>query len=192
MDSRMQGRYPSLRLREWQSSVMTDTQSSLKMDVCCPPPRSFLQLGTSLPGVRSLIVSGCTHGDGSSYHPLTDESMEQLGLGRHLPESGMTHHWDYVSLANPPAVPGETPLAASIYRGLVPAKNILNRDFAVNGAMVCDLPSLPRRIPPPNNSRSHSFQHITRTCVKLLPIGSPRTSDVTHCDSRRAWTRHAR
>ena len=141
MDSRMQGKYPLSRLREWQSLVLTDTRLSLKMDVCCLQRRSFLQLGTSLPGVRSSIVSGCTHGDGSAYHPLTDESMEHLGLGRHLPESEMTHLWDYVSLANPPVVPGETPLAASIYQGLVPAKNILNRDFAVNGAMVCNLPS---------------------------------------------------
>jgi len=64
--------------------------------------------------------------------------MEQLGLGRHPPdpESITKYRWDYASLANPPVISGETPWAASIYRGLVPAKNILNRDFAVNGAMV--------------------------------------------------------
>jgi dimethylaniline monooxygenase (N-oxide forming) len=62
--------------------------------------------------------------------------MEQLGLGRHPPDSKMNYRWGYASLANPPVISGEQPWAASIYRGLVPAKNISNRDFAVNGAMV--------------------------------------------------------
>jgi dimethylaniline monooxygenase (N-oxide forming) len=63
--------------------------------------------------------------------------MEQLGLGRHRPDLQAKYRWDYVSLANPPDIQGEPPWSASIYRGLVPAKNILNHDFAVNGAMVC-------------------------------------------------------
>lgn len=67
-------------------------------------------------------------------------TVEQLGLGRHPPDSEsimkMKYYWDYASLANPPVISGETLWGASIYRGLVPAKNILNRDFAVNGAMV--------------------------------------------------------
>lgn len=62
--------------------------------------------------------------------------MEQVGLGRHPPGSKTKHRWDYASLAEPPAIPEERPWASSIYRGLIPAKNILNRDFAVNGAMV--------------------------------------------------------
>lgn len=67
-----------------------------------------------------------------------EETMEQLGLGRHPPdpESMMKYRWDYTSLANPPVMSGGTSWAASIYRGLVPAKSILNRDFAVIGAMV--------------------------------------------------------
>jgi hypothetical protein len=50
----------------------------------------------------------------------------------------MKYRWDYdyASLAKAPVIPGKTPWAASIYRGLVPAKNILNRDFAVSGATV--------------------------------------------------------
>ena len=62
--------------------------------------------------------------------------MEQLGLGRYRPDPKTKHRWDYASLANPPDMLEETPWSASIYRGIVPAKNILNRDFAVNGAMV--------------------------------------------------------
>ncbi len=64
-----------------------------------------------------------------------DISMEQLGLGRHHPPK-TKYRWDYASLAKPPEIPGEALWSASIYRGLVPAKNIFNRDFAVNGAMV--------------------------------------------------------
>ncbi|KAI0253456.1 FAD/NAD-P-binding domain-containing protein [Lactifluus subvellereus] len=91
-----------------------------------------LEDGRVFPAAAIILATGYE----STWHSIFDnESMEQLGLGRHLPESGMTQDWDYVSLANPPVVPGETPLAASIYRGLVPAKNILNRDFAVNGAI---------------------------------------------------------
>jgi hypothetical protein len=65
-------------------------------------------------------------------------TVEQLGLGRHPPdsESIMKYRWDYASLANSPVISGEISRVASIYRGLVPAKNILNRDYAVNGAMV--------------------------------------------------------
>lgn len=64
--------------------------------------------------------------------------MEQLGLGRHPPDpkSITKYRWDYASLANPPVISGDTPCAASIYRVLVLAKNILNRDFAVSGAIV--------------------------------------------------------
>jgi hypothetical protein len=71
-----------------------------------------------------------------TYYSWSDASMEELGLSRHPPGSRTDYRWDYASLANPPIIPGDAPWATSIYRGLVPAKNILNRDFAVNGAVV--------------------------------------------------------
>ncbi len=46
------------------------------------------------------------------------------------------HKCNYTSLVNAPPIPKDTPWVASIYRGLVPAKCILNRDFAINGATV--------------------------------------------------------
>lgn len=64
-----------------------------------------------------------------------DISMEQLGLSRHRPPK-TKYRWDYASFVSPPDIPGEAPWSASIHRGLVPVKNIFNRDFAVNGAMV--------------------------------------------------------
>ncbi|KAH9023039.1 FAD/NAD-P-binding domain-containing protein [Lactarius deliciosus] len=65
-----------------------------------------------------------------------NETIEYLGLGRRPPgyEPRKKYHWDYTSLANPPAIPGDAPWVAPIYRALVPAKSILNRDFAINGA----------------------------------------------------------
>jgi hypothetical protein len=114
------------------------------MDASFPLQPSFSQLGTSLLGVRSLMVSVVMQSGyntrcvftGTTYNPYVDISMEQLGLGRHRPDPKTTHRWDYASLTNPPVIPGETPWSTSIYRGLVPAKNVLNHDFAVNGAMV--------------------------------------------------------
>ena len=45
--------------------------------------------------------------------------------------------WNYASLAcPPPSHPDNEQWASSIYRGLVPAKNIGRRDFAINGAVV--------------------------------------------------------
>ena len=47
--------------------------------------------------------------------------------------------WNYHSLQNPPvSQPREKEqyCASSIYRGIIPAKNINNRDFAINGAVV--------------------------------------------------------
>ncbi|KAH9955825.1 FAD/NAD-P-binding domain-containing protein [Russula dissimulans] len=74
----------------------------------------------------------------STWRPIFDEvTREQLGLDRHPPDTKTKYRWDYASLAKAPVIPGETPSTPSIYRGLVPAKNILNRDFAINGAMFC-------------------------------------------------------
>jgi dimethylaniline monooxygenase (N-oxide forming) len=81
--------------------------------------------------------------------------MEQLGLDRQPPDPNSNYHWDYASLANPPVIPGGTPSASSIYRGLVPAKNILNRDFALNGAMVLGSVESWSVMPPLTTAHSH-------------------------------------
>lgn len=67
-------------------------------------------------------------------------TKDALGLGKHAPTvtpEPQNHKWNYISLSNPPpAYPESQQWASSLYRGLVPAKNILHRDFAVNGATV--------------------------------------------------------
>ncbi|KIJ65798.1 hypothetical protein HYDPIDRAFT_109816 [Hydnomerulius pinastri MD-312] len=69
---------------------------------------------------------------------LTEKTINELGIGRHPP----THDdeddtWNnYKTLSSPPpAHPQSQQWASSIYRGLVPAKNINRRDFAINGAV---------------------------------------------------------
>lgn len=70
----------------------------------------------------------------------SEATKEELGLGNHAPLTTATsesYKWNYTTLNNPPPTnPDNQQWASSLYRGLVPAKNILHRDFAVNGALV--------------------------------------------------------
>lgn len=75
----------------------------------------------------------------------TEATKEDIGLASGPVEDHTLDDWDhYTSLRDPPAPRGkhgepganESHSPSSIYRGLVPAKNILKRDFAVNGAFV--------------------------------------------------------
>lgn len=88
--------------------------------------------GTS---VRADVVILAT-GYKSSWENIFDERTQvELGIQQHAPDQHIRDEWDYASLANPPyAHPESEQWASSIYRGIVPAKNILRRDFAINGA----------------------------------------------------------
>ncbi|KAG6822271.1 hypothetical protein H0H93_006000, partial [Arthromyces matolae] len=60
----------------------------------------------------------------------------ELGIARQTPTANGSYNWNYQSMSNPPATPAANDAwSSSIYRGLVPAKNIHNRDFAINGAI---------------------------------------------------------
>ncbi|KAI0044474.1 FAD/NAD-P-binding domain-containing protein [Auriscalpium vulgare] len=81
----------------------------------------------------------------SSWLSIFDEeTREELGLNRHpLSEGAAKCRWDYKSLRNPPSAYFEGEQAdALIIRGLVPAKNILRRDFAINGAVITNFNTL--------------------------------------------------
>ncbi|KAF9017607.1 FAD/NAD-P-binding domain-containing protein [Hymenopellis radicata] len=79
-------------------------------------------------------------GYSSSWHNtfFDEATAEALGIQRHPPPASDTDEWShYVTLENPPpAHTKEEQWASSIYRGIVPAKNILQRDFAINGAVM--------------------------------------------------------
>lgn len=64
------------------------------------------------------------------------DTAKELGIGRHPPLADAEEHvWDYTSFKDPPAPhPRSEEWVSSIYRGIVPARNITRRDFAINGA----------------------------------------------------------
>ena len=69
--------------------------------------------------------------------PGSEKTVEELGIGRHPPSQDIDEWEHYKTLASPPpAHPLSDQWASSIYRGLVPAKNVMKRDFAINGAFV--------------------------------------------------------
>ena len=87
--------------------------------------------------ISSRVCTPCRFRQSS---PLTfsAKTAEELGLGRHPPLTDDKEHvWAYTSLRDPPSShPLSGQWASSIYRGIVPAKNIGRRDFAINGAVV--------------------------------------------------------
>ncbi|KAK0211195.1 FAD/NAD-P-binding domain-containing protein [Desarmillaria ectypa] len=85
--------------------------------------------------IRADVVIVAT-GYKSSWENLFDDYTRiELGIQRHAPDQHVKDEWDYASLSNPPSAhPENEQWASSIYRGIVPAKNILRRDFAINGA----------------------------------------------------------
>ncbi|KAI0047566.1 hypothetical protein FA95DRAFT_1662704, partial [Auriscalpium vulgare] len=67
-----------------------------------------------------------------------EQTRAERGLDRHPPPPRATrYHWDYSSLAQRPASRADLDLnGPAMVRGLVPAEQILARDFAVNGAVI--------------------------------------------------------
>jgi dimethylaniline monooxygenase (N-oxide forming) len=63
---------------------------------------------------------------------------QEIGINRHAPQEEVNTKWDYKTLANAPAPKPDNEWVTSIYRGLIPAKNIEKRDFAIAGATVWD------------------------------------------------------
>lgn len=83
-------------------------------------------------------------GFGSSWAKIFNKDLaDELGIDGQAvedPESQGIDDWKYTSFEaiEPPALAASTAVerrASGIYRGLVPANNIKNRDFAINGAI---------------------------------------------------------
>ncbi|KAF7336817.1 hypothetical protein MVEN_02117500 [Mycena venus] len=66
------------------------------------------------------------------------ETAAELGLYRHRSAIQVDERTNYKTLVNPPAPcpDNRENWSSSIYKGLVPAKNILRRDFAINGTVI--------------------------------------------------------
>ncbi|KAH9853083.1 FAD/NAD-P-binding domain-containing protein [Lenzites betulinus] len=89
---------------------------------------------------RKLSTSAVVLATGyrSSWSTLfSDGTMDALGLSPHPTDRQSSHVWNYKTLSDsPPIHPDAKAWSSSLIRGIVPAKNIANRDFAVNGNCV--------------------------------------------------------
>ena len=88
-----------------------------------------------------------------------EDTFNELGLEKNIiPYSKYAHEWDdYVTLDQTPDT-NRSVEGARIYRGIVPAKNILKRDFAINGAIV----------------RAHYSSTIYHPLIAFTPYSLPR------------------
>ncbi|KAH7883153.1 FAD/NAD-P-binding domain-containing protein [Phlebopus sp. FC_14] len=93
----------------------------------------MLNNGTILRADSVILATGFA----SSWTSIfTEKTVDDLGIGRHPPTKDDEDLWNYKSLSSPPPThPRSEQWASSIYRGLVPARNINKRDFAINGAV---------------------------------------------------------
>ncbi|EMD34940.1 hypothetical protein CERSUDRAFT_116460 [Gelatoporia subvermispora B] len=95
----------------------------------------LLNDGRSIETDAVILCTGYT----SSWTKIFDKNTaDELGLRRQTTESiALADKFEHVSLRSEQhfRYPATEAQASSIYRGLVPAKNILNRDFAINGAI---------------------------------------------------------
>lgn len=93
----------------------------------------LLSNGTEVKASAVILATGF----GSSWTNIfTRETAKELGIGRHPPLADAEEYvWDYTSFRNPPSSnPRSQEWVSSIYRGIVPSRNIHRRDFAINGA----------------------------------------------------------
>ena len=61
---------------------------------------------------------------------------QEIGIDRYAPQTEVKMKWDYKTLENAPAPNPDIKWVTSIYRGLIPAKNIEKRDLAIAGGTV--------------------------------------------------------
>ncbi|KAJ6620258.1 FAD/NAD-P-binding domain-containing protein [Mycena sp. CBHHK59/15] len=96
----------------------------------------LLNNGQSVKADLVILATGYT----SSWGDIFDEkTASDIGLHRHHPiHQDLPDEWaNYKTLSNPPPLhPENEKWSSSIYRGIVPTKNLLRRDFAINGAVL--------------------------------------------------------
>ncbi|KAF9078184.1 hypothetical protein BDP27DRAFT_1413103 [Rhodocollybia butyracea] len=131
-----------------------------------------------------VLATGYT----SSWHPIFDETTSaNLGLNRHPPDPNILkaeNEWNnYVSLQSPPHThPSHEQWASSVYRGIVPANNLLNKDFAINGAVF-------------TTNNGYAFEVMAHWISsyflgdKNLKLPSSPEEALAHADRNSAWLR---
>ena len=99
-------------------------------------------LGTGYQSSWAKIFKGCISPSCTllvSSNICLDKVAEEIGINKHAPQSKFEAKFDYKTLQNAPALkPENAKWVTTIYRGIIPAKNIEKRDFAIAGATVWD------------------------------------------------------
>ncbi|KAF8162699.1 hypothetical protein B0H34DRAFT_650867 [Crassisporium funariophilum] len=85
--------------------------------------------------VKPKVVVLATGYQSSWTNIFTVTTAEELGISKYIPQAKVQASWNYPSLKNAPAPQSDGAWVTPIYRGLVPAKNIARRDFAIAGAL---------------------------------------------------------
>ncbi|TEB27449.1 FAD/NAD(P)-binding domain-containing protein [Coprinellus micaceus] len=94
----------------------------------------LLDDGTALEAKVVVLATGYQ----SSWADIfTKATVDEVGFGKHAPTLPIKDYWDCTSTKNglPEAHPGINDWTTTIYRGIVPAKNLLHRDFALVGSL---------------------------------------------------------
>ncbi|KAF7328016.1 hypothetical protein MKEN_00382500 [Mycena kentingensis (nom. inval.)] len=143
--------YPNLRSRPerflhttWLGSklvhgflnfIVRQSYRAMKIPSDSTSTRTFGRTGEKLKPEVVVLATGYT----SSWGDLFDEgTVASLGLDPHRITPSTDDEWaSYTTLKDAPAPRrGDETLSTSIYKSIVPAKNILKRDFAINGAVM--------------------------------------------------------
>lgn len=137
----------------------------------------FLLLGSNHHGKISLMVSRLEKVPEVSNLTRTSEAtMDDIGLTPQKPSAASIlateECWNYTSFKtkNVPAPhPRNQEGFSPIYRGVVPAKNLFKRDFAINGAIVIIILFDPRQtshtLPGSHKQRVHLGNNFTLDLV---------------------------
>ncbi|KIK69190.1 hypothetical protein GYMLUDRAFT_67862 [Collybiopsis luxurians FD-317 M1] len=95
----------------------------------------LLNDGSSLECDTVVLATGYS----SSWTMFDEQTSLELGLARHPPSSSayaLENRWNYTSFVDPPKAKSHIPQwTTSVYRGIVPAENLLKHDLAINGAV---------------------------------------------------------
>ncbi|KAF8877624.1 hypothetical protein BD779DRAFT_1242468 [Infundibulicybe gibba] len=115
--------------------------NSGKIDLITPH-----RAGESTPDGKSLILNNgetlaavvvFATGHTSSWNKIMSaDTARELRINRHLLGRKISNVWNSTTLRNPPpGHPNQIEQSSSIYRGIVPVKNICWRNFVINGGI---------------------------------------------------------
>ncbi|GJJ09057.1 hypothetical protein Clacol_003279 [Clathrus columnatus] len=156
-------------------------ESSTRVEKFGEDERSvILNNGKVLKADALILATGYT----SSWRALFDEeTASSLGITRTPPSTeSMKYKWKYTTLANPPPAHCQCEQwSLSIYRGIVPCKNINQKDFAVNGSIF-------------TTNNGYVFEvvsHWISSYFKNDEMNLPKTVDeaAAHAERNAAWLR---